>query len=83
MILFGVIGYGLRKFDFEPAPLILALVLGPMMELNFRQSLAMGDGRLMFFFERPISAMVMSLAILLLVIPLFRHRRRRGHPVQL
>jgi putative tricarboxylic transport membrane protein len=82
MILFGLIGYGLRKFDFEPAPLILALVLGPMMELNFRQSLAMGDGRLLYFFERPISAIVMSIALLLLVIPLFRSRQRGGPPAQ-
>jgi putative tricarboxylic transport membrane protein len=82
MILFGLVGYGLRKFDFEPAPLILALVLGPMMELNFRQSLAMGDGRLLYFFERPISAIVMSIALLLLVIPLFRSRQRGGPPAQ-
>lgn len=82
MILFGVIGYSLRKFEFEPAPLILALVLGPMMELNFRQSLAMGDGRLLFFFERPISAIIMAIAILLIVMPLFRWGKRRRQPEQ-
>jgi putative tricarboxylic transport membrane protein len=76
MILFGIIGYFLRKLDFEPAPLILALVLGPMMELNFRQSLAMGDGRLAFFFERPISAIIMIIALLLLVMPLIRRSWR-------
>jgi putative tricarboxylic transport membrane protein len=76
MILFGVTGYFLRKFDFEPAPLILALVLGPMLELNFRQSLAMGDGRLLYFFERPISAIILAIAFLLLVMPLIRGARR-------
>jgi putative tricarboxylic transport membrane protein len=83
MILFGVIGYCLRKFDFEPAPLILALVLGPMMELNFRQSLMMGDGRLFFFFERPLSATILAVAIFLLVAPLFRRSksRRRSAPL--
>ncbi len=83
MILFGVFGYVLRKFEFEPAPLILALVLGPMMELNFRQSLAMGDGRLLFFFERPISAILMAIAVLLLVMPLFRRGKRKRPPEQL
>jgi putative tricarboxylic transport membrane protein len=78
MILFGVIGYFLRKLEFEPAPLILALVLGPMLELNFRQSLAMGDGRLLFFFERPISATILVIALLLLIMPLIRGIRRGG-----
>ena len=78
MILFGVIGYFLRKLEFEPAPLILALVLGPMLELNFRQSLAMGDGRLFFFFERPISATILAMALLLLAMPLIRGVRQRG-----
>jgi len=70
MILFGVLGYFLKKLDYEPAPLILALVLGPMMELSFRQSLAMGDGNLLFFFHRPISGVIMGIAILFLLLPL-------------
>ena len=70
MILFGVLGYFLKKLEYEPAPLILALVLGPMMELSFRQSLAMGDGNLLFFFTRPISAIIMVIAIFFLVLPL-------------
>ena len=78
MILFGVAGYLLRKADFEPAPLILALVLGPMFELNFRQSLAMGDGRLVFFLERPISATIIIITMLLLAISLIRKGRKRG-----
>jgi len=82
MILFGIMGYFLRKLDFEPAPLILALVLGPMMELNFRQSLAMGDGRLVFFFERPISAIIMVIALFLLVMPFIRRSRRDRWGVQ-
>lgn len=70
MILFGVMGYFLKKLQYEPAPLILALVLGPMMELSFRQSLAMGDGNLLFFFTRPISGVIMSVALIFLVLPL-------------
>jgi putative tricarboxylic transport membrane protein len=77
MIAFGVFGYFLKKLDFEPAPLILALVLGPMMELSFRQSLAMGDGDLLFFFKRPISAVIMAVAITFLVLPLIPAVRKR------
>jgi putative tricarboxylic transport membrane protein len=77
MILFGIIGYFLKKLEYEPAPLILALVLGPMMELSFRQSLAMGDGNLLFFFARPISAAIMIVAILFLILPLIPAVRRK------
>jgi putative tricarboxylic transport membrane protein len=41
-----------------------------MMELSFRQSLAMGDGNLLFFFTRPISGVIMTIALLFLVLPL-------------
>lgn len=78
MIFFGVLGYFLKKLEFEGAPLILALVLGPMMEMSFRQSLGMGDGDLLFFFKRPISATILTIALLMLVLPLlpgFRKRR--------
>ena len=70
MIFFGVLGYFLKKLEYEGAPLLLALVLGPMMEINFRQSLAMGDGNLLFFFTRPISAPIMIVAMIFLILPL-------------
>ena len=82
MILFGIIGYFLKKLEYEPAPLILALVLGPMMELSFRQSLAMGDGNLLFFFTRPISAAIMIVAILFLILPLIPAVRRKKPTVE-
>jgi len=70
MLCFGVVGYFFKKLAYEPAPLILALVLGPMMELSFRQSLAMGDGNLLFFFSRTISGVIMVIAIAFLVLPM-------------
>jgi putative tricarboxylic transport membrane protein len=66
MILFGVIGYFLRRLDYEIAPLILAFVLGPMMELNLRQALIISNGSFGIFFKRPLSA-----AFLLIGIALF------------
>jgi len=77
MVLFGVIGYLLKKFQYEAAPLILALVLGPMMEHSFRASLTMFDGNLSQFFFRPISAVIMTIAILLLILPLIPGIKKR------
>lgn len=65
MIIFGVLGYLFRKFGYEGAPLILAFVLGPMLELNLRQSLLFSHGSFVIFFTRPISAVAILLAITL------------------
>ena len=46
MIIFGVVGYILRKFEYEEAPLVLAFILGPMIETNFRQSMIISSGQL-------------------------------------
>jgi putative tricarboxylic transport membrane protein len=70
MVLFGLIGYTFKKFQYEGAPLVLALVLGPMMENSLRQALLMSAGSPVIFFSRPISAILMGTAILLLVFPL-------------
>ncbi|HEX2967360.1 MAG TPA: tripartite tricarboxylate transporter permease [Syntrophorhabdaceae bacterium] len=76
MLVFGVIGYVLRKFRYELAPLIMALVLGPMIESNFRNSLTMSDGSLAIFFQRPISATVLVIAGLLLASTAFSTYRK-------
>ena len=67
MILFGIVGYLMRKFAYEPAPFILAFILGPMFEEHFRRSLIMSYGSFTIFFERPISLVFMFAAILLLL----------------
>jgi len=71
MIIFGVVGYLFRKFEYEGAPLILAFVLGPMFDLNLRQALLISDGSFIPFFTRPISAVTLILAIMLLIISIF------------
>jgi putative tricarboxylic transport membrane protein len=70
MILFGVAGYLMKKFQYEGAPLVLAYVLGPMLESALRQSLTMADGSFTVFFTRPISAIGMVAVILLLISPI-------------
>ena len=78
MVLFGLIGYVFKKFQYEAAPLVLALVLGPMMENSLRQALLMSAGSPIIFFERPISAILMGTAIFLLIFPLIPkfHKKR-------
>jgi len=70
MIIFGMVGYLFRKFGFEPAPLVLAFVLSPMLENAFRQALIMSEGSFDIFFVRPISLVLLSVTIALLLLPL-------------
>ena len=78
----GVVGYVLRKLDFEIAPIILGLVLAPMLELNFRQSLAMSAGSYGIFVTRPIAGVMLLIAVALLALGLrsafSRTARSRG-----
>lgn len=67
MVLFGVVGYILRKFDYEAAPLMVAYILGPMLERAFRKSLVLSDGKLNIFMERRIAAVILVISALLLV----------------
>src|SRR5262245_2812689 len=76
--IFGVVGYWLVKHDFEPAPLLLGFVLGPLMEENLRRAMLIARGDATVFFTRPISAVLLSVAIILLIIAgLPKMRRRR------
>lgn len=69
----GVVGYVFRKLKFDVSPLVLALVLGPMIEKTFRQSLYMSQGNLFVFFNRPISGVVLCILLAVLLLPLFRY----------
>jgi putative tricarboxylic transport membrane protein len=77
MILFGVFGYLIRKFDFEAAPLIFALVLSPLFENALRQSLLMSSGSFAIFFTRPISLVFMIIGIVLFILPVLPFVKRR------
>jgi putative tricarboxylic transport membrane protein len=75
---FGLFGYWLSKHDFEPAPLVLAFVLGPLMEENLRRAMLIARGDATVFLTRPISAglLLVSLVLLVLaVLPMVRKRR--------
>jgi putative tricarboxylic transport membrane protein len=77
MLAFGILGYLMKKLSLEAAPLVLAFVLGPMMETALRQSLIKSDGGFTIFFARPISAIFLTVAILLLLIPLLPKLRKK------
>lgn len=80
MVFFGAIGYLLRKFNYESAPLILAIVLGPMLENALRQSLIISQGSYMIFVNRPISGIILGIGCVLLLsnlVPWLRKYRRK------
>ncbi|MGH7311902.1 MAG: tripartite tricarboxylate transporter permease [Candidatus Rokuibacteriota bacterium] len=79
-VIFGLLGYLMRKLQFEPAPLVLAMILGPQLEASLRRSLIYSRGDFMVFIERPIAATLLALAVLMLLSPLVRRAlgRRLG-----
>jgi putative tricarboxylic transport membrane protein len=86
MLVFGVLGYLMKKLDYSAAALTLALVLGPLAERALRQSLIISDAGLGIFFLRPISAVLTMAALAAVTVPATRAvwrtlSRRRGKPV--
>jgi putative tricarboxylic transport membrane protein len=80
MLLFGVLGYLMRKFNYEGAPLVLAFVLGPLIEQSLRQSLLLSQGSFLIFVSRPISAVTLAIGCLALIsktLPFFKQWRKR------
>jgi putative tricarboxylic transport membrane protein len=80
MIFFGIVGYVLRKFDYEEAPLLLAFILGPLLEQAFRQSMIMSNGHLSIFLVRPTSLVALLFCVVLFVssgISIFRKAREK------
>jgi TctA family transporter len=79
LIVFGLMGYLLLRWKFEPAPLLLAFILGPLLEDNFRRALNISYGDFMIFVERPISATLLAIAFLLIglmITPALRKKRQ-------
>jgi putative tricarboxylic transport membrane protein len=84
MLVFGVLGYVMKKLDYSAAALTLALVLGPLAERALRQSLIISNSGILIFFERPIAAVLTSAALVAVAVPAVRTlwgalaRRRRS-----
>jgi putative tricarboxylic transport membrane protein len=69
MYIVGVIGFFMRRYDFPVAPMILGVILGPMLEQQFRTALQISNGDLTVFVTRPISAILLVTAVAALVLP--------------
>ncbi len=75
---FGIVGYWLIKHDFEPAPLLLGMVLGPLMEENLRRAMLISRGDATVFVTRPLSAVLLAMAaglLILTLLPMLRKKR--------
>ncbi len=79
--LFGLVGYWLVKHDFEPAPMLLGFVLGPLMEENLRRAMLIARGDPTVFITRPISGGLIAVATILLIIALLPTIRKRRDAV--
>ncbi len=80
MIIFGILGYLMRKYKYDTPPLVLAFVLGPIMEASLRRSLLLSNGSPFIFFQRPISAGLLLVTFLMLlssIIPTLKKRREK------
>ncbi len=77
MLIFGVLGYVMKKLDYPLAPLVLALVLGDRTEQSFRQALLLSEGSFTIFFDNALVASIMGLGFLMLFWPLLQKLRRR------
>jgi putative tricarboxylic transport membrane protein len=77
MIIFGIIGYLMRKYKYDLPPMVLAFVLSPIMEKSLRRSLLISNGSPLIFLQRPISIGAIILVIFLLVFPLIPRLKRK------
>jgi putative tricarboxylic transport membrane protein len=79
VIVFGAVGYLMKKLGFDPGPLVLAFVLGSLLEDSLRRSLLIFDGDATGFFTRPISGTLLAAFMVVAVLPLVRRALRRKH----
>ncbi len=78
MLTFGVIGYLFRKYKYEPAPLVLAFILAPILEASVRQSLIISEGSFAIFFYRPIAGVCFVITAALLLVSIVQPARKRN-----
>jgi putative tricarboxylic transport membrane protein len=77
MVAFGIVGYLMKKAGFDPGPMVLAFVLGSIIESSTRRSLLIFGGDPTGFFTRPISGTILAIFVILVLLPVIRHLWRR------
>jgi putative tricarboxylic transport membrane protein len=78
---FAMVGYFLVKHDFEPAPMLLGFVLGPLMEENLRRAMLIGRGDATVFLTRPISGTLLAISLILLILSVMPAIRKKREEV--
>ncbi|MFO1268817.1 MAG: tripartite tricarboxylate transporter permease [Rubrivivax sp.] len=81
MLGIGLVGVLMRRFDFPTAPVIVAMILGPLAEAQMRNALSIGEGHWTIFVERPASLVLLLIVVAVLVLPRVAHLWRRQAPV--
>jgi TctA family transporter len=81
MVLFGCVGYLLTRLGFEPAPLLLGFVLGPMIEEYFRRAMVISQGDAFVFLQKPVSAVMLAIAAAMLVLTLLPKIARKREEI--
>jgi putative tricarboxylic transport membrane protein len=81
MYLIGVVGFFMRRYDFPVGPMILGVILGPLLEAHFRRALQISQGDLTVFLTRPISAILLLVAVAVLILPHLPRLLGRGRRV--
>jgi putative tricarboxylic transport membrane protein len=78
VLVFGIIGYAMRLLRFEPAPLLIGFILGPMVEENFRRAMILARGDVLALFQRPLAGALLSLTLALILALAWSAIRRRS-----
>jgi putative tricarboxylic transport membrane protein len=78
LLVFGLLGFTMRRFGFPVAPAVIGLILGPLAEAQFRRALSISQGDPSVFLTQPISAGLLAVTVLLIVVPFVWRRMRRG-----
>jgi putative tricarboxylic transport membrane protein len=82
----GLIGYLLQRYNFPLAPVVMALVLGPMLEQNFRRTMSVSNGNFLTFVERPVSLAILVLIFIVVILPklltLFKRRQNKKNDAE-
>jgi putative tricarboxylic transport membrane protein len=73
----GILGFGMRVLDVPVAPCVVGLILGPLAEQQFRRALSISQGDASVFFTHPISLLLLTVAVLLVIAPILLRRRQR------
>ena len=75
-LVFGILGYVMRKYDFPIAPIVLAMVLGKMIEVSFRRSLILSEGSAAIFVQSPVSIALLVVAALSIAFQIYRAKKK-------